>query len=163
MGVRSNAYGSNEGLIGEVVMSAMTAVALTCDSEIRRGHPQHHRPAPAAPPLRLTSRARIAIAVAAPRLAHTRDTAALSDTPALSDTLASRDTPASATRRRAGRHAGRSSVAASFRGSSARTSLPPVVRWSTVTTTSSTYIDVLFPQVVFTDKLIGEHKRRSGR
>jgi LysM domain len=46
-------------------MSAMTAIALTCDSEIRRGHPQRHRPGAAAPPLRLTRRGRIVIAVAA--------------------------------------------------------------------------------------------------
>jgi LysM domain len=58
-------HGSNEGLIGEVAMSAMTEIALTCDSEIRRGHPQPHRPDAAAPPLRLTRRGRIVIAVAA--------------------------------------------------------------------------------------------------
>jgi LysM domain len=46
-------------------MSAMTEIALTCDSEIRRGHPQRHRPDAAAPPLRLTRRGRIVIAVAA--------------------------------------------------------------------------------------------------
>jgi hypothetical protein len=65
MGVRSNEYGSNEGLIGEVAMSAMTEIALTCDSEIRRGHPQRPRPSAAPPPLRLTRRGRIVIAVAA--------------------------------------------------------------------------------------------------
>jgi hypothetical protein len=46
-------------------MSAMTEIALTCDSEIRRGHPQRQRPDTAAPPLRLTRRGRIVIAVAA--------------------------------------------------------------------------------------------------
>jgi hypothetical protein len=50
-------------------MSAMTVIALTCDSEIRRGHPQGRgpgrRPGAAAAPLRLTRRGRIVIAVAA--------------------------------------------------------------------------------------------------
>ena len=46
-------------------MPVMTEIALTCDSEIRRGHPQRHRPDAAAPPLRLTRRGRIVIAVAA--------------------------------------------------------------------------------------------------
>jgi hypothetical protein len=58
-------YGSNEGLIGEVAMSAMTEIALTCDSEIRRGHPQRYRPDAVAPPLRLTRRGRIVVAVTA--------------------------------------------------------------------------------------------------
>jgi hypothetical protein len=56
---------SNEGLIGEVAMSATTEITLTCDSEIRRGHPQDRRPDAAEPPLRLTRRGRIVIAVAA--------------------------------------------------------------------------------------------------
>jgi LysM domain len=43
----------------------MTEIALTCDSEIRRSHPQRHQPDAAAPPLRLTRRGRIVIAVAA--------------------------------------------------------------------------------------------------
>jgi len=38
---------------------------------------------------------------------------------------------------------------------------PPL--WSTVTTTSSTYTVVFFPQVVFTGRLIGEHAGRPGR
>jgi LysM repeat protein len=46
-------------------MSAMTEIALTCDSEIRRDHPQGRRPRASAPPLRLTRRGRIVIAVAA--------------------------------------------------------------------------------------------------
>jgi hypothetical protein len=46
-------------------MSAMTEIALTCDSEIRRGHPQGRRPGAAAPPLRLTRRGRIVIAAVA--------------------------------------------------------------------------------------------------
>jgi hypothetical protein len=46
-------------------MSAMTEIALTCDSEIRRDHPQGRRPDAAPPPLRLTRRGRIVIAVAA--------------------------------------------------------------------------------------------------
>ncbi len=53
-------------------MSVMTDIALTCDSEIRRGHPQGRRPGSkqgnrqgaAAPPLRLTRRGRIVVAVA---------------------------------------------------------------------------------------------------
>ncbi|HEY2266756.1 MAG TPA: LysM peptidoglycan-binding domain-containing protein [Streptosporangiaceae bacterium] len=56
---------SNEGLIGEVAMSAMTEIALTCDSEIGSGHPQSRRPDAAEPPLRLTRRGRIVVAVAA--------------------------------------------------------------------------------------------------
>lgn len=46
-------------------MSVMTEIALTCDSEIRGGHPQRHRPGATPPPLRLTRRGRIVIAVAA--------------------------------------------------------------------------------------------------
>jgi LysM domain-containing protein len=46
-------------------MSAMTEIALTCDSEIHRDHPQGRRPEASAPPLRLTRRGRIVIAVAA--------------------------------------------------------------------------------------------------
>jgi hypothetical protein len=42
-------------------MSAMPVIALTCGSEIRHGHPR----AAAAPPLRLTRRGRIVVAVAA--------------------------------------------------------------------------------------------------
>jgi hypothetical protein len=61
MGVRSNASESNEGLIGEVAMSAMTAITLTCGSEIFHRRPRDT----AAPPLRLTRRGRIVIAVAA--------------------------------------------------------------------------------------------------
>jgi hypothetical protein len=54
-------------------MSVMTDIALTCDSEIRRGHPRGRRQGSepgnkqgaAAPPLRLTRRGRIVVAVAA--------------------------------------------------------------------------------------------------
>jgi hypothetical protein len=46
-------------------MSATTVIALTCDSEIRRGHPRGRRREVAPPPLRLTRRGRIVIAVAA--------------------------------------------------------------------------------------------------
>ncbi len=61
-----------------------------------------------------------------------------------------------ATRRRARR----SRTTARLSGFSARAGLPPAARWSTVTTTSSTYTVVFFPQVVFTGRLIGEHERR---
>ena len=64
-----------------------------------------------------------------------------------------------ATRRRAIR----SRMAAGISVPDTRAGLPPAVRWFTVTTTSSTYIDVFFPQVVFTGKLIGEHQLRPGR
>jgi hypothetical protein len=46
-------------------MSVMTEIALTCDSEIRSGHPQGRRQGAAAPPLRLTRRGRIVLAVTA--------------------------------------------------------------------------------------------------
>ena len=49
-------------------MSAMPAIALTCGSEIRRGHPRAVAAAHAprtAPPLRLTRRGRIVVAVTA--------------------------------------------------------------------------------------------------
>src|SRR5439155_26772137 len=52
-----------------------------------------------------------------------------------------------------------SRTAAWISASAPRARLPPGVRWSTVTTTSSTYTDVFFPQVVFTGKLIGEHEQ----
>jgi len=49
-------------------MSAMPAIALTCGSDIRRrphGAPSPYMPHAAAPPLRLTRRGRIVVAVAA--------------------------------------------------------------------------------------------------
>jgi LysM domain-containing protein len=68
MGVRSNAIRIEWKFDREVAMSAMPVIALTCGSDIRRrphGAPSPHVPGAAVPPLRLTRRGRITVAVAA--------------------------------------------------------------------------------------------------